>query len=162
MSSLKQKGEDYAPLHSQPETDDGSEGDCEATGLIGAVKKTPSRQRSNRWAILLGVVLLVVSNGVSVFVGGLLGRKTVDLDESCSAYTVQYCACPVLLARSRLLIWSLAPVVSEVDIKYDFKQFNGSFMQENVYRRKGSPEVDAAWEALGVDCKRTAIGFPLD
>jgi hypothetical protein len=25
-------------------------------------------------------------------------------------------------------------------------------MHENIYRRPGSPEVDAAWEALGVDC----------
>lgn len=33
------------------------------------------------------------------------------------------------------------------------KQFNGTFMVEDVYRRPGSPEVDAAWEALGLDCK---------
>jgi hypothetical protein len=26
-------------------------------------------------------------------------------------------------------------------------------MNENIYRQVGSPEVDAAWEALGVDCK---------
>lgn len=26
-------------------------------------------------------------------------------------------------------------------------------MDENIYRQQGSPEVDAAWEALGVDCK---------
>ena len=43
--------------------------------------------------------------------------------------------------------------MKDVDIKYEFTQFNGSFMQENVYRKPGSPEVDAAWEALGVDCK---------
>jgi len=26
-------------------------------------------------------------------------------------------------------------------------------MQEDIYRQSGSPEVDAAWEALGVDCR---------
>lgn len=26
-------------------------------------------------------------------------------------------------------------------------------MQEEIYRKAGSPEVDAAWEALGVDCE---------
>ena len=31
--------------------------------------------------------------------------------------------------------------------------FNGSFMKENIYRQAGSPEVDAAWQALGIDCK---------
>lgn len=31
-------------------------------------------------------------------------------------------------------------------------------MHENIYRKEGSPEVDKAWEALGVDCQ---IPFPL-
>ena len=26
-------------------------------------------------------------------------------------------------------------------------------MKENIYRQAGSPEVDAAWQALGIDCK---------
>lgn len=26
-------------------------------------------------------------------------------------------------------------------------------MRENVYRKTGSPEVDKAWEDLGVDCE---------
>ncbi len=30
-------------------------------------------------------------------------------------------------------------------------------MHEGIYRQKGSPEVDAAWEALGVDCKNYGI-----
>jgi hypothetical protein len=31
------------------------------------------------------------------------------------------------------------------------KAFNGSFKSENIYRMNGSPEVDEAWESLGVD-----------
>jgi hypothetical protein len=37
-------------------------------------------------------------------------------------------------------------------MKYLTTAFNGSFMQETVYRRPGSPEVDSAWEALGIEC----------
>lgn len=45
-----------------------------------------------------------------------------------------------------------APVPKEVPIKYETKSFNGSFMGEDVYRQGAGPEVDKAWEALGVDC----------
>lgn len=45
-----------------------------------------------------------------------------------------------------------APVPKEVPIKYETKLFNGSFMAEDVYRQGAGPEVDEAWEALGVDC----------
>jgi hypothetical protein len=46
-----------------------------------------------------------------------------------------------------------APVLTEVGVKYAWKTFNGTFMKENIYRQAGSPEVDTAWEALGVDCE---------
>lgn len=45
-----------------------------------------------------------------------------------------------------------APVLSQVGIKYDFVQYNGSFLEETIYRQRASPEVDDAWEALGVNC----------
>lgn len=46
-----------------------------------------------------------------------------------------------------------SPVERDVPIVYHAQQFNGSLMMENIYRQPGSPEVDAAWEALGVDCE---------
>lgn len=46
-----------------------------------------------------------------------------------------------------------APLLKDVDVQYEMKTFNGSFKAENVYRQAAGPEVDAAWEALGVDCK---------
>ncbi len=41
------------------------------------------------------------------------------------------------------------------DVNIDFRtvQFNGTFTHENIYRQDASPEVDAAWQALGVECK---------
>jgi len=60
--------------------------------------------------------------------------------------------------RGRLLTRNCAaPVLRDVKIKYSDHLFNGSFMEEDVYRKAGSDEVDAAWEALGVDCKLTNV-----
>ena len=55
-----------------------------------------------------------------------------------------------------------APVLEEVDVRYSTTTFNGSFLQETVYRRSGSPEVDLAWEALGIGCTshRCELLFP--
>ena len=47
----------------------------------------------------------------------------------------------------------IAPVLRDVDIKYQPTEFNGAFMKEDIYRQEGSDEVDKAWEALGVNCK---------
>ena len=50
-----------------------------------------------------------------------------------------------------------APVLKEVDISYHMVRFNGSLFKENIYRQTGSPAVDAAWEALGVNFRDMAI-----
>jgi len=62
------------------------------------------------------------------------------LDQRCSEHTTK---------------WS--PVLRDVPIRYTLQSFNGSFMDEDVYRMEGSPEVDAAWEALGVDYRAGVI-----
>lgn len=53
---------------------------------------------------------------------------------------------------ARLLINS-APVVKDVKANWHTQQFNGSFLHQNVYRQPAGPEVDAAWNALGVNCE---------
>jgi hypothetical protein len=40
---------------------------------------------------------------------------------------------------------------------YSTKLFNGSLMHENIFRQVGSPEVDAAWQSLGVDYRATIV-----
>jgi len=47
----------------------------------------------------------------------------------------------------------LATVLQGVDVKYTSIRFNSTFTKETIYRQKPSPEVDAAWMALGTDCK---------
>ncbi|KAK0725530.1 hypothetical protein B0H67DRAFT_659132 [Lasiosphaeris hirsuta] len=52
-----------------------------------------------------------------------------------------------------------APVLSDVGVKYAVQKFNGSFMKQDVYRLPGSPQVDAAWDALGVDYRAGVIDY---
>jgi hypothetical protein len=47
---------------------------------------------------------------------------------------------------------SKAPVLRDVDIKFAKQQFDGRLLQENSFRKQGGPEVDAAWESLGINC----------
>ncbi|EHK21595.1 uncharacterized protein TRIVIDRAFT_152199 [Trichoderma virens Gv29-8] len=53
--------------------------------------------------------------------------------------------------------WS--PLIKDVPIHYSFKEFNGSFMNEDIYRKVGSPEVDRAWEDLGSDYRAGIISY---
>lgn len=46
-----------------------------------------------------------------------------------------------------------APIIKDVGITYSPIRFNGSLLVSNSYRLDAGPEVDAAWKALGVDCK---------
>ncbi|KAK0653337.1 Cyclochlorotine biosynthesis protein O [Lasiodiplodia hormozganensis] len=50
-----------------------------------------------------------------------------------------------------------SPLWGEVDISYEVIQFNGSLLKENIFRQDASPEVDAAWESLGVNYRGVAI-----
>ena len=46
-----------------------------------------------------------------------------------------------------------SPLLSDLEISWHEVQFNGSLLKENEYRRRAGPEVDAAWEALGINCQ---------
>lgn len=52
-----------------------------------------------------------------------------------------------------------APILRDVNIAYDAVRFNGSLLRENIYRKAAGPQVDAAWEALGVDCRHNLDVF---
>ena len=53
--------------------------------------------------------------------------------------------------------WRTAPLMPDVEIKYEKVRFNGSLLKDNVYRLDAGPEVDAAWEALGVDYRAAIV-----
>ena len=44
-----------------------------------------------------------------------------------------------------------SPITTELNVHYDTITFNGSFLHETIYRQPPSQEVDAAWDALGVN-----------
>ncbi|KAG9233624.1 hypothetical protein BJ875DRAFT_463674 [Amylocarpus encephaloides] len=50
-----------------------------------------------------------------------------------------------------------SPLLKDLKIEYHVRQFNGSFLQEEIYRKEASPEVDEAWQSLGVDYKSVVI-----
>ena len=43
-------------------------------------------------------------------------------------------------------------MLRDVPIRYEEKEFDGTFHDPNVFRQKAGPEGDAAWEKLGVNC----------
>lgn len=47
---------------------------------------------------------------------------------------------------------NIATVMKEVGIQYSLLEFNGSLLKENIFRQDAGPDVDAAWESLGVNC----------
>jgi hypothetical protein len=59
------------------------------------------------------------------------------------------------------LIWivpiSAAPVVNDVSIKYSYVNYNGSFFHPTIYRGDPSPQVDKAWQDLGVDYRALKV-----
>ncbi|KAL2784373.1 hypothetical protein BJX66DRAFT_88740 [Aspergillus keveii] len=98
------------------------------------------RPRYGLWWTI-GIVLL--TTGLSGLAGIFVGYRSRDLDEVCSRYVSHY-----------------SPVLSNVPIKYHTQRFNGSLLKENIFRQDAGPEVDAAWEALGVDYR--PIRVPAD
>ncbi len=51
----------------------------------------------------------------------------------------------------------LAPILKDIPLSYSITQFNGSLLKENIYRQPASPEVDAAWKALGVNYRALIV-----
>ncbi|KAM9877259.1 hypothetical protein VD0002_g4986 [Verticillium dahliae] len=121
---------------SRPLADRVDESEEDAESLQSLASERSWTKRITQWMTALAV--LIFTSLVSMRVGAHLATRPSRLDASCAAHTTQ---------------WS--PVLRDIDVTYSTKYFNGSFLEENIYRQKGSPEVDAAWEALGVDCRFT-------
>lgn len=102
--------------------------------------------------------ILAVACGISFWAGTRVSTRQSTLDGVCAKHTNQWCktfkSTNVRDSNSKKFI---APLVRDVAIRYKGKEFNGSFMHENIYRQVGSPEVDKAWEDLGVNCEYPGI-----
>ncbi|KAH8595064.1 hypothetical protein B0O99DRAFT_652245 [Bisporella sp. PMI_857] len=58
---------------------------------------------------------------------------------------------------SVLGITQYSPILEDISLTYTLTPFNGSLLKPNIYRGDASAEVDAAWEALGVNYRSIAI-----
>lgn len=127
-------------LKNEPQCSDDDYSDSGDT-LVGHPKRQPLLRNANVACAILFTLLLAAAVGVSAGVA-----TVVLLRFAWSSPAAETCMQKTAAA---------SPVTRDMEITYHNQQFNGSFMEENVYRRKGSPEVDAAWEALGINCRLT-------
>ncbi|CAK7237255.1 hypothetical protein SCUCBS95973_009899 [Sporothrix curviconia] len=146
--------QDYQPICRSDDTEADAAGEStrfiasETSSETGREKPSPASSAPtavSRWKMTAALLAaLAVSNILSLAVGAYAGRLRArsqhSLDAACAAHTTQY-----------------SPLLDAVDIHYAPVQFNGSFLEETVYRRPGAPDVDAAWEALGVDYRAGVI-----
>ncbi|KAH8809398.1 hypothetical protein F5884DRAFT_834804 [Xylogone sp. PMI_703] len=93
-----------------------------------------------RWLIFC-ILIVVLTNVVTFAVTGRIRNNRLDM--ICGLHTSQ--------ARTIIL--------DDTDISYSSVVFNGTFLKDTIYRQPASPEVDAAWKALGVDYKPIIVPY---
>jgi hypothetical protein len=103
---------------------------------------TPPSPKRRRWRTCTIISLLVGTNLLTALTSSWLTSRyrPFNADRFCAIHTSHP-----------------SPVVDGVDIQYSMVDYNGSFFHETIYRRDPSPEVDAAWEDLGVDYRALAV-----
>jgi hypothetical protein len=73
-----------------------------------------------------------------------------NLDYICFKHTAAYCEvgdCP----RWQTLTGATAPIIESRDLKYHMTRFNNSLLHPTVYREDPGPQVDQAWQDLGIN-----------
>ncbi|CAK1359242.1 hypothetical protein CB0940_05480 [Cercospora beticola] len=103
---------------------------CE--GLLSSdTKKRRSLTLDARWCSTVLCLSLF-----SAIVGSLIGRRiqSSNSDRVCFKHT----------SKS-------SPLQDDIEVSWHEVVFNGSLLKENVYRQDAGPEVDSAWEELGIN-----------
>ena len=99
--------------------------------------KEGENHASKHMPVTLHLILYTVTIVTALVVGYTLGwAKTTSGLDGCIRRISKY-----------------SPVTKDVPIEYSEQRFNGSLLKQNIFRQYASPEVDAAWESLGVNCK---------
>lgn len=116
--------------------------DCESlSSELKEVESLQSCSRCSRSSRVYPVVIACIALATAAILGALFGgRLFLGTDRLCIERVSKY-----------------SPLLHDLDISLSNRHFNGSLMHENVYRQPGSPEVDAAWEALGVDYRAAVV-----
>lgn len=134
---MSSKEHEEIPLNPDADGDLSSETDGESFHYVPPKRRRLSPCRCFGWALAL--TTLIVVSGIA---GAWISMAFLNIDQNCAAHTTQ---------------WS--PLLEDVAITYKTVEFDGKFMNENVFRRNASPEVDAAWESLGVDARPGVISY---
>ena len=122
-------GENYSHLPDAEDTE------CLLSGGSTGLEIPKGRNGPSKVSILLTVAIVVSSCLVSTLCGIWIGRRYPS-DDGAIRHVSKY-----------------SPIMDEVDIGFHAEQFNGTFVHENIYRQGPGPEVDAAWDALGIRCE---------
>ncbi|KAF5022922.1 hypothetical protein F66182_5041 [Fusarium sp. NRRL 66182] len=119
----------------------------------------PRRRRCTLCKCVGWIVSLIAVVFMSAFAGAWISTAYRNMDQACATHTTKWCKSRRLrnAVPFSLTLKPTAPVLRDVAIKYKTQLFDGNFMEENVYRRNASKEVDDAWEALGVDYRPGVI-----
>lgn len=115
---------------------------------------SPGRSR-NLDHILFQIFLTLLISIFAFALGTWLGSYKLS-KPSGRAYlehVQQYCKFFQASFLENLRLMFKAPILKDVDTSMKYVTFNGSLMKENVFRQEAGPEVDAAWESIGVNCK---------
>lgn len=135
-----------------PDALESEHGDEEAF-LIESDKDIVPKPHDQRWKTILGFIFTAT---LALVAGVLLEHYFFsNKDWACTSHVSQDSEHSRLDQSSA---WSLtmnaAPLLNQqIDLSYHKIRYDGTFMKENIYRQIGRPEVDAAWEALGVNCE---------
>jgi len=115
--------------------------DCESLVSDSSTSEKSVPQKRTLLVRDAGALILVASL-LSGLIGLALGSLFLNANSS-----------KTLIER----ISNYSPLLPDVDISFKPVQFNGSFFQETIFRQPASPEVDAAWESLGVDYRPVIV-----
>jgi len=124
-----------------PATKNGT--DDQESLLWESESQEPSKiQPSQKYSLCRFSAHLWTIVAVVAFIGGLMTGSGIpwDADMFCTRRTTQG-----------------SPLLEDISISYNTVRFNGTFLYENIYRQSASPEVDAAWEALGANYRSVSI-----
>jgi len=128
----------YMPLEEDKSDHEESQSGEDYEGLLS---QTANRKKSSRRNLLLSILLVPIACLLLIGFGAWIGaRWLVNPDDFCPRHVQRY-----------------SPVLKEVDTSLHVVTFNGSLLKANVYRQEAGPEVDAAWDALGVGYRSLAL-----
>ncbi|KAI4613585.1 uncharacterized protein J4E87_009713 [Alternaria ethzedia] len=107
--------------------------------------KSPAFQGSSRdvrVAVRTLIACTIVYVGAALWIAFTVNSSALisDPDDFCIHHVSRY-----------------SPVVRDVKPNWHTQLFNGSFLHQNIYRQPAGPEVDAAWDALGVNYRSVVI-----